>query len=99
VVLGVAASTMATIILGGSRRMEGLTKQDLQDVVREVLVERNALGGEQHANDHAFLTIMQEREVRRIARVEKFKMSMIGTAATGLVGGLVWVGKLIVDHW
>lgn len=78
--------------------MENLTKEDMQDVLREILVEQNAIGGEQHHHDHEFIQLLKDRELRRVARVEKFKQSIIGTVATMLVGAVIWVGKLILDH-
>lgn len=78
--------------------MDNLTKEDMQDVMREVLQERGAIGGEQHHNDHEFIQLLKDREEQRLARVEKFKMSLIGTMATALTGGLVWLGTVIWEH-
>lgn len=78
--------------------MGELTKKDLQDVVREAFNERSAIGGEQHHVDHEFIQMLKVREERRIARIEKFKMSLIGGTAMALVSGLIWVGALIWDY-
>lgn len=78
--------------------MSNLTKEDMQDVMREVLLERNAVGGEQHHNDHEFIQLLKEREERRVARIEKFKLSMIGTMATAITGAMIWLGTVIWEH-
>lgn len=78
--------------------MGDLTKEDLQDVMREVLLERNAIGGEQHHTDHEFIQLLQERERQRLRRVDKFKMSMIGTAASACFAFAVWLGTFIWTH-
>lgn len=78
--------------------MGELTKEDMQEVMREALDERNAIGGEQHHNDHEFLQILIEREERRVQRVEKFKLSFIGGIALSILGGLIWIGKWAVAH-
>jgi len=81
--------------------MSELTKEDLQNVLREALDERNAIGGDQHHNDHEFIQMLKDREERRFKRVEKFKMSFIGGIALSMLGGLIWVGKwaIVHTHW
>ena len=78
--------------------MTDLTKEDLQTVVREVLLERNTIGGDQHSNDHEFIQLLKDREQKRVARVEKFKMSIIGTAATSFFMAFVWLGTFLWAH-
>jgi len=75
-----------------------LTKKDMQEVMREALDERSAIGGEQHHNDHEFVQLLMEREERRMARIEKFKLSFIGGFALSLLGGLVWLGRWLISH-
>lgn len=77
--------------------MGELTKEDLQEVLREALNERNAIGGEQHHTEHAFIQMLMAREKKSIARWEKFKMSMIGGFAMACVGWLIWLGTLLWD--
>lgn len=78
-----------------------LTKEDVQDVMREALDNRNAIGGEKHHNDHEFIQMLKDREQRRVDRIEKFKMSFVGGIALSLLGGLIWLGKwaLVHMHW
>lgn len=78
--------------------MAQLTKEDLQDVIRETLDERSAIGGEQHHNDHEFVQMLMNREQRRLNRIEKFKMSFIGGIALSLLGVLIWIGKWAAAH-
>ena len=78
--------------------MDQLTKEDLRDVVRKVLDERNDMGGQGHDNDHEFIQMLKDREERRFKRVEKFKMSFIGGIALSLLGALIWVGKWAMVH-
>lgn len=89
---------METTIVGESRRMVDLTKKDLQDVIRECLVDQNAVGGEQHHHDHEFIQLLKDREQRRVDRVEKFKSSLIGGVAISLIGGLIWIGQWAAAH-
>lgn len=74
-----------------------LTKSDLAEALDDALNKKRAINNETHFDDHEFIRLLKEREQRRERRVEKFKMSMIGSAAVGAVGFLVWVGGLVID--
>lgn len=97
--MGTSQERMGITIPGENDFMAQITKEELQEVIRETFEERNTIGGERHHTDHEFIQFLKDREERRAARVEKFKLSLIGTLATMLVGAAVWIGKLVVDYW
>jgi len=76
----------------------GVSKEDIKTLLREALDERNAIGGDQHHVDHEFIQMLKLREERRIARIEKFKLSFVGGAAMALVSGLIWIGTVVWDY-
>lgn len=77
--------------------MTELTKEDVQNVMRDVLTERDTIASESHSADHEFIKVLQAREQRKIVRVERFKLSFIGAFATLIVGSLVWLGRLVIE--
>jgi len=73
-------------------------KQELTEVLSEVLDKHSKIDQEVHTDHHEFIEMLQKREKRRIELWQKFKLSAVGTIATALVGALIWIGKLVLDH-
>lgn len=96
--MGTSQERMGITIPGENDFMSQITKEDLQDIIRETFEEKNTIGGETHHNDHEFIQLLKDRERKREARVEKFKMSFIGGIAMAILGGLIWIGQWALAH-
>jgi hypothetical protein len=51
-----------------------------------------------HEAHHAFVQLMIERDARRSELWAKFQASLVGGIALALLGGLGWVGTVILDY-
>jgi len=71
--------------------------KEMADAMHKVLDERG-IPAKVHHEHHDFVEYLIEKQRRKEALVKKFQMSLIGTAATGLIAVLVWIGKIVVDH-
>ena len=78
---------------------ESITKEDLTEILEELLHKKAFIEEDSHKLDHEFIALMREKFYRRQAMWERFKMSFIGTVATGFVAVFYWIGKLIWDAW
>ena len=74
-----------------------MDKHELIIAITEALDKRRSVTDEIHGEHHAFVALMIAKEERRLARVEKFKNSVIGALAVALVTGLGWVGSLVLE--
>jgi len=75
----------------------GLTKEDMQDIIEAVMNRGRTIDNETHAAHHKYIEMELERHKNKKAMWMKFKMSMVGTIATAIVGWTVWVGTQIWD--
>jgi len=74
-----------------------MDKSDIKEAVMEAMIAHRSIDAETHHDHHAFITLMMERETRRLARVEKFKTSFIGAVAVAAVGALGWLGQMVIE--
>jgi len=75
---------------------DNISKKDLIEALDHVLQARRSVPEEVHKDDHDFLKILKQREERRVKRWEKFRLSLIGTIATSLGGGIIAIGAWVV---
>lgn len=74
-------------------------REELKVLLKEVLNEGRSVDDKQHKVHHEFIQMQIERYEKNALLWTKFKQSIVGTLATGLVAGLAWVGKLVLDNW
>ena len=74
-----------------------ISKEELKETMIEVLHDNRRIPDEVHSTHHKFVAEEIERRERRRQMWEKFRNSFIGTLATGIVAGLAWIGKLILE--
>jgi hypothetical protein len=74
-----------------------MTKEELREVMEEVLNHRRTIDDDRHDAHHRFIESELLRRERREAAWEKFRMSFIGGMALLLIGALTWVGQLVID--
>lgn len=76
-------------------------KHDLEDIYKALhqVMDERMLDGRTHMEHHKFVEYLIEKEEKRQARIEKFRLSAIGTAASLFVGALVWIGKIVADYF
>lgn len=68
-----------------------------EETLRRILNDSRHIDNETHNKHHQWIT--SEIKQRNISnkRWEKFRLSIIGTVASGLVAALAWVGKLVIE--
>ena len=76
-----------------------MEKKELVAALHEALGERHSIDAELHNDHHEFIDMLREREKRRIALWQKFRLSFVGALATTLVGVLIWLGGLVLSAW
>jgi len=79
-------------------KMPDLSKEELTEVIKDAVQAAHGVS-ENHKDDHEFIQLLKRKEERKEARVEKFKLSAIGTLGVMVVTGLMWIGRFIVEHW
>lgn len=77
--------------------MSPLTKEDLAEVLDDVLNRRRAIEDEIHKKHHAFIQMEIDRRERARERWEKFQSSFIGGFALAILAFLGWLGTLILS--
>lgn len=77
----------------------GITKEEMVEALDNALNNRRCVDDDIHRHDHEFIRMIREREERRVKLVTKFKMSLVGSLAMGVVGGLTWLGGLIIESF
>lgn len=73
-----------------------MDKKDIVDAVSIALEQHQNVYPDTH---RAFVEILILREETRRQRIEKFKLSFIGTVAVAAVGLLIWIGQLVLANW
>lgn len=73
-----------------------LTKKDLISALDEAL-NKHPIDDSLHKTHHDFIQMEIERRQNNKKLWMKFKLSVVGTIATGVIAGLVWIGTLVVD--
>lgn len=73
-----------------------MDKKELAEVLREVLHDHRQIDDDMHASHHAYIEMEMKRKERHSELLQKFKLSLVGTAAMAVVGFLIWVGKLVM---
>lgn len=74
-----------------------ITKKDLSDALDEVLNKKRIIDDDTHKIHHQFIALEIERRENNKKLWMKFKMSLIGGIALGVLGFLGWVGKVVLD--
>lgn len=77
--------------------MSDLTKEDLLEVLREVLGSHKLPDDMTHEKHHDFIKMEIERRKRNKERWEKFQSSFIGGLAMGILAMLGWLGTLVIN--
>lgn len=72
--------------------------ESFEVTLRKVLNEEREITQGQHTADHEFVKMMREKAVKWDARWEKLQTSMIGGFALAILGGLGWIGKIVIDY-
>lgn len=70
----------------------------LENALTKVLNEGRSITDEQHRLDHEWLERQRENDRKWAARWEKLQTSIIGGIALLILGGLGWVGKIVIEH-
>lgn len=75
-----------------------ISKEELKEILSEVLHENRKITDNLHQEDHDFVQILKEERRIRHERWEKFEKSLIGGAAIAFLGFLGWIGTIILEH-
>lgn len=70
----------------------------LENALTKVLNEGRSITDEQHRLDHEWLERQRENDRKWAVRWEKLQTSIIGGIALLILGGLGWVGKIVIEH-
>ena len=76
-----------------------INKEDLIDALREVLHEEREIEDDTHQLHHEFIEMELQRRESRKKLWERFKLSFVGGVALAVLGGLGWIGALILNAW
>ena len=74
-----------------------LTKKDLVAVLEEALNKKRSIHESIHTAHHEFIQSEIERREDNKKLWMKFQTSIVGTIATGLIAGLLWLGTLVIE--
>jgi len=76
-----------------------MDEQAIKKLFHEVLDERDRIDAETHREDHEWIHVKREREMRRQKIITRARDSAIGTIITalimGMIGGLAWIGRMV----
>jgi len=75
-----------------------IDKDELVEAILEAMDQRRKISNNEHADHHAFIKLLMEREERRVERMRKFQLSFIGAIAVGIVGALGFIGQFVFDY-
>ena len=81
--------------------MADISKEELIEVFEVVMNRGRTIDNETHNHHHRYVDIQIKKYEKRQQMWEKFKLSLVGTIATALVGWLIWFGTTIwnlFDH-
>lgn len=76
-----------------------LSKEELRIALDEALNKKRTIDNETHTEHHEFLKAYMVRWEARQKMWQRFKTSFFGSIAMAIVGILMWIGQLIIDHW
>lgn len=82
-----------------SAKQHILTDKQLEATLEKILNSRRSVDEKMHADHHAFLMAYIEHWETRQKVWQRFKLSFVGGIAMAIVAGLIWVGKLVIEHW
>ncbi len=74
-----------------------MEQKDFEETLIRVLQQGRSIDDETHNSHHQWISSELDRRAKNGERLEKFKLSIIGTIGTVFVGGFAWVGKVIWD--
>jgi hypothetical protein len=69
----------------------------LKSAMHQVLAERATLDGDIHKAHHEYIQRKLDNDRKWDARFEKASSSFIGGMALAFLGGLGWIGKLVLQ--
>lgn len=75
-----------------------MTEDNLEEMLERVLNKKRVVDNETHAIHHKFIQAYMERWERRQLLLQKFKHSFVGALAISMFGGLIWIGKAILEY-
>jgi len=80
---------------------DGLSPNDIKQLMNEVLDERDRIDHDVHKEDHEFITYLREKDKIRRERWEKITKTAIGAVVTVVMGKmffvLYWIGDLVIE--
>ena len=74
---------------------DSMTKDDLRNVLNEVLVAHPSLDPDKHYEQHEWIELQIKKEKRAQERWEKVKVHVLGWGVVGLIGG---IGAWVLSH-
>jgi len=72
--------------------------ETLEQMLVRVLNENRTVDNKTHEFHHRMYALDLEARKRRLELWEKFKLSIVGSVALGLIVFLGWLGKLVIDN-
>jgi len=79
--------------------MSGISKEELEKILVKALGSPpDTIPAAMHDTHHKYVQLQIEKDERRKSRWEKAQQSAIGTVITFIAGGLLWIGKVVLDY-
>lgn len=80
-------------------QLEHALEKAMEKVISKKQNDENILGIDKdtHTLDHRYVGELRIRRLKSERRWEKFRLSIIGAVGAAFVGGLVWIGRLIIE--
>lgn len=74
-------------------------REEMTALLNAVLDSRDRIDKERHRADHEFIDLLRAQHQARQELWKKFQTSLVGGAALAVLGGLGWIGALIIEHF
>lgn len=76
-----------------------ISEEQLEKVLEKVLNSKRTIDNITHVAHHEFTAAWMIRWEARQKMWQRFKLSFIGGIAMTIVGALIWIGKIVLEHW
>lgn len=76
-----------------------ISEEQLDAALEKALNKKRTIDNETHAEHHDFMAAWIKRWEVRQKMWQRFKLSFIGGIAMAVVGALMWLGQLVLEHW
>lgn len=74
-----------------------IDRDQLKEVLTEVLQSGRSIDDKTHKTHHKFVEDLIIRAEKREKKRQKFELSFIGAMAVSFAGFMVWIGMLVLD--